>query len=243
MSILIVTKDSQKSAILPIRSAYRRKFDVGVWTELRIGMFFSLTSSSDDDSAAVSETVTQSSASDRFGFGIKSDDGNLPQQSGCTFFGTTTRLGSVQVSYGGQADTNERNIRDINLPSTVRAYYGVTSGTTLALTEVVGTTVLNMKPANYGGGYSTFFGFRFVINDLGTATQTVDVYTRTAANLSSTSIADLRLNVDAAHTLVASAATANDGATAYPIPTCFYLQNPFTGIRFKLHNHMVKKYA
>lgn len=241
MSFIIVDKASQKSAIFSVRSAYRRPFNVGTWTEIRIGMYFTPIASTGDDSNYVGQSITVSSLADRFAFGIKSDDGNLPKASGSQFWGALANMSTFRLGDHGSG-TNQMGLTALT-GVTVRKSFCVTNGTSIDIVDnSTGTGFIGNLGRADSGTFNNFYGLRFIITDIGLSTQTVDIYSRTASNLTVTDTTALRAQLDNSWTSEATLA-ANDGATAWAIPTCFYLQNPLTLMRFKLHNHMIKKYA
>lgn len=217
---LIYQKLSEKTLILAPREAVVREFDFGNdWTDLRLGVFITFVSNSDDNAVGTGEAVTYATEADRFFWGIKDTSLVLPGFAGSNFIGSSTPAanGGAWVSDGrvGNSAANTRMLATVDT------------------TQVIGSTNNGpvMQPTITPGaasGYQSFAGIRINVTDRGLASQSVTVY-QAYNTVSGTdySAEALRASINAASWSGAQTLTWNDGASARPIPSAFFMYFPF----------------
>lgn len=218
------------------REQMARKFDFGAWTEMRIGCFWSTTTLGDNNTEpTVTETVPITTAYDRFFFGLKDESAVTPSLAGSRFVGMTNRenvaLNSILTASAGNV-----TIGDAGQNFGVRGFEGATQATVSSLSGNIGG-MSNADPAA-ATGYASFMGLRFVISNLGASSQTIAVSSSFSNNVAGTdySAANLRTYLSA-FAAPSSAITIdwNNGVTAYAIPDCWFLRNPFFNNRIRVH--------
>lgn len=232
---------TDKTLILEPREGIIRQFDFGLWTEMRIGMYYCGIGTSGDNVTSVSETVAQSTNADRITFGIKNNStDDLPGFTGARFLGTATRNGiGSECNTGGFFTQSSTMMPAIGMYDTT--IYGGTSGDPLnnALLYPTGAAVAGAT------GYNGVYCLRFVVNNAGLATQTV-----TMSNFQSTTVSGSNYSINALRTAInngpyigSSAIQWNDGAAAYALPDAFFCRMPFYNNRIRISAMMTIRYA
>jgi hypothetical protein len=224
-----------KAVIFGAREHLPRKFDFGAWTEARIGMFWSLTTLGGDNTKPASdEIVPVVTPFDCFSFGLKDSSATAPGVAGSMFIGMITETQS-KITVGGAFGAGNVGIGETDANIEVLGYDGATP-LARSSTASVGNW-MNSDP-EAASGYASFVGMRFVVADLGLATQTITVSASFTANIGGTdySAANLRTYLSA----FASPSTEievdwNDGADALVVPDCWFLRNPFFNNRIRVH--------
>lgn len=213
-----------KVLILSPREAFQRKFDVGSWNELRLGMFYDTAASTSPTSSIVGETVTQNTRSDIVTFGLKdSATSILPGFSGSYFFGL-----SMSSSYNPRVVTfGMEATPDTNFHGT--GFYGTAS-------MFGGQTLASMGyPMNGGAAnltdYMAVYGLKLVINNRGLSTQTISIsaYRESTISSGTSFYSSTQLNrlINNGSYGTVSTVNWNDGSSAYPIPDSFWIRFPF----------------
>lgn len=214
-----------------VREGFVRQFNFGTdWTEVRIGMFCgAVHATTSDNTAAPTEALALSSAADRIFFGIKDSSTALPGSTGSLFIGAMTATGKTSDVGGGYINSHDGEL-----------VAGAYAGTTL----VNGTTTEDMgKSMQYpditgATGYNGFYCLKFVVANIGTATQTVTVTPCLTASVTGTDYSATAL-------LTAISTFANPGtartinwfdsvSAARTIPDCFFVRMPFYNSRLRI---------
>lgn len=223
----IYLKALENTLILEAREFMLRQFNFGTWTEMRMGMFFGGIATTGNNNNVVGETVAISSALDRFAFGIK-DSGTtaIPGQTGASFLGLTTTIAQNNVSAIGSYQSNG-----------AWSAAGMTDTTIIGGTA--GQTVLQTNFPNdvtVSSGYNAFYAIKFVINNQGLSTQTVDISVAAATTVAGTdySLSALRTLINSSTYGTARNIAWNTGAAAKTIPNCWFLRLPFVNNRIRM---------
>jgi len=231
----ILTKSARQVAVMAPREYLMRPFDFDTdWTEVQVGMFWCLIAGTGTDSQPSSETVVVSTPVQRVAFGLKSETDDIPGTAGTNFLGVMTRTQSV-FSQGNPFGPTS-SLRDSTGSSALCAV-GY-DGTTEVANAATNNTYMNFQyTTNDATNYAEFYAVRFVIANRGLATQTVQVYSSSSTSGTKTpySAAALKSCMEnATWTAMGSALAYNDGASAYDIPSCFYVRTPFINNRLRL---------
>lgn len=215
------------------------------WTELRVGMFISHTSTGASNAAWSAESFATSTVYDRTAFGLKnSDNDDLPGVAGTSFWGY---LGPN----GATTDFSTAGLLRLNQVAQTTAYYVSSSGTTL--NQVTATqpsiTFPTTAQAQAATNFAKFFGIKYVISNRGTASQTVTMQIAqgiagAVTDTSETALRAVLINFSSQDVGTTSASmTANDGVSAYTVPDAFFFRWAFLQSRVRLHNVMVMQAA
>jgi len=229
---------TDKTCILSPREYILRPFDFGTdWTEVRIGAYFSGIAASGDNTDSAAETVALASASDRIAFGIKdSATSDLPGFGAALFLGAVTETSSSSYCSGSAFSA---------LAAVRLAAAGYHETTLVGGTSTLGAAMEFPASASGATGYGGFFALKFVITNLGTASQSVAISaTRTtpvAGTDYSASALQLLMNNNTYQSPVSIAW--NDGAIARTVPDAFYCRMPFYSNRIRLSAIRAIRYA
>jgi hypothetical protein len=216
-----------KTLVLTARDGFMRKFNFGSWTDMAVGIYFTGIVGN-NTTISTQENITIATHADRMTFGLKNSTNTiLPGFEGSYFIGACTTISNTAasalvVSYGD----NNGKFPSVCFDGTTVVAGGDTSH---ALDNN------NMAFPSGGGtgatGYNGFYGIRFIISNIGTATQTVTVkFTKVdtvAGTDYSTAALVTQINNATWSTTVGGALAWNDGSSAYPIPDAFWIRMPF----------------
>lgn len=219
------TNSTDKVLFFAAREAFQRKFDVGSWTEIRLGMFFAANNSSSYTSSISDENMTINAVEDMLTFGLKDSATTiLPKASGSYFIGLSTNTG------GGTVNVNSAKFEHgtgANFYS--MGYYGTSSyGSSQNLTAMQFTNVANSQ--NNSSNYNGVYVLKLVLNNSGSASQTLTLSAYNGfSGIGGTnySVNNL-LNYMTTTAAFGSTATVtwNNGSAAYPIPDSFWVRVP-----------------
>lgn len=219
-----VNNSIDKMLFFSPREAFQRKFDVGNWTEIRLGLFFAANNSSSYTSSVSDENMTINAVEDMLTFGLKDSATTiLPKASGSYFLGLSTNTG------GGTVNVNATKFEHGTGASFYSmGYYGTASyGSTQNLSSLTFTDTLNTQ--NGASNYNGVYVLKLVLNNSGSASQTVTMSSYNAGKIGGTNYsaaALLNYMTTTATFGSTSAVTWNNGSTAYPIPDSFWLRVP-----------------
>lgn len=229
---------SDKTVILAPREMEVRPFDVGLWTELRLGMYISGVASSGDNTDSAAESVTLSSAADRIAFGIKDTATNdLPGFGAALFLGAVTETASTSTSSATKFDSG-------NNDRVSAAGYHDTTLVGGAFAQTLGP-LLNFPSAAGATGYCGFACLKFVITNRGAATQSVAISAANTTPIAGTdySATALRLLMNGATFGTPVSIAWNTGAAARTIPDAAYVRMPFYSNRLRVSAMRGIRYA
>ena len=229
-----VILDPREAAIrIPLASANQ-------WTELRIAVALSLTSTSASNAAYPSESFVASTVYDRHAFGLKnSDTDDLPGVAGTSFWGVITP--------NGIANTLTHTTGVFVSDTAPQTRFGVLDGVTVIDSEVDNSGdnsyFPNSTETQAATLFAAFWGMRIVITNRGAATQTVqfafsDDSHNNKTDCSETALRTFLTALPGFSTLC-PAMTANSGGVALDVPDAFFFRFPMLSSRVRLHNVMV----
>lgn len=246
MAIIYEKTITDKTLILSPREGVLRQFDFGSWTQMRLGIFWSMVSSVDDNAKyAVAEFLTYNTPLDSMCVGIKNaDTQDLPGETGAQYMGLFTRSSlTFDPGFGGPGPQSIYTTAE-----SARIRFGTGYDTTANIAASVATTMAQTPNSPAGASaYCGFLGMEFTINNPGLASQTVTMrYSRTS-DVAGTDygIGNLRsyLNAFASPFSIATGLAWNDGASAYTIPDGIFIRSPFYQIRPRISSMMMIRYA
>ena len=225
----IFTKGSEKTCILSPREGLMRQFDFGSWTELRLGFFYSIVSSSNNDAAGPTESIVTNNEYDLLALGLKTYNSYYPRQVGCNFVGITSQTtGCTKNASNIQTPTGSNHVQ-------CSAYKDATNVSTLSTNDIGGLAF--PSDPSVGSNYSAFWGIRYVINNRGLSTQTISIYLSTLTPVSDVSVSNLLTRLNAfpvAGTNAPRILTFNDGVNAHTVPDAIFLRLPFYNNRLRI---------
>lgn len=240
----IYTKVSKKTAILSPRELVIRPFNFSDWEEIRLGIYFSVTTAVSNNANSVNETVALSTSADRIMFGIKDDSDNIPGAAGSSFIGIGTHSGESSICVANQGGGF------CQLGGSVTANSGMCGltcvGATITENAAVGNTALKSYSASSGASnYGGFACLRIVVNDRGLSTQSVSLnwYSIETGNTTlGNLLADMN-NMTGTQVSLGADLDWNDGASARALPNNFYLRLPFYNNRIRLGAMQAIRYS
>lgn len=219
-----VNNSTDKMLFFLAREALQRKFDVGSWTELRLGIFYAANSTSSYTSSISGENLTINSEQDALTFGLKDSATQiLPKASGSYFMGLSTNTGGGTVNLNSNKFEHGTGTNFYSM-----AYYGTSSyGSSQNLSAMTFSSFANGQNdvSNYNGCYV----LKLVLNNSGSASQTVTMSSYNANNTGGTNYsANNLLNYMTTTAAFGSTATVtwNNSSSAYPIPDSFWIRVP-----------------
>lgn len=238
MALIYQKTVSDRTLILAPREFILRPFDFQAWTEMRFGIYFDGVAASGDNTNSTAETVALSTAADRIAFGIKDSATNdLPG------FGTSLFLGVV-------TDTAQSSSCDGSSFGNTGAAFLSAAGyhETTLVGGAAADHVINMSyPASSSGatGYNGFFCLRYVIANIGTSSQSINIQASSSTPIAGTdySAQALRLLMNGASFGSAITVAWNTGAAARTIPDAIYFRMPFYSNRIRVSAMRAIRYA
>ncbi len=236
---------SDKTCILAPREFILRPFDFQAWTEMRFGVFISAVTSSGNNTNAVNETVALSTYADRIAFGIKDSATNdLPGFGAALFLGAVGITGAASgldatgtptmVQITGNAGANTLCAAGFHETTLVGASAGEQLGNIISCALADGAT-----------GYCGFYAVKFVITNIGTASQSVAISSANTVTIAGTdySAQALRLLINGASFGSPVSVAWNTGAAARVIPDAVYIRMPFYSNRIRISAMRAIRYA
>ena len=236
----------ENNLLLEPREAFYRPFDLGQWTDLRIGMLFRFVGTSSDSASATYEILGVNSETDRFYFGIKDSGSDMPGVSGTKFIGMGTvsgsRIGSNNSGAGG--DTFFESGSSIYQ----RIYFSAYSGSDFVrpLIDQNTNTSVPFSSSASGSSYSTFYGLRITLQNSGAADQRVQLtHKYSFSGLVGTSSADLNSYLVSpagwASPYSSGPVATASWANGMPLPNSFFIYSPFYNSRLRMSAMQVLK--
>lgn len=239
---IIYQHTNDKVLVLEPREVFQRKLDLGVWNEVRIGMYWGSGANATLTSSFVGETLVQATRMDILEIGLKdSATSIMPGYSGSYFIGLAM-TGSVNTEVQQTFGTDSKYaVTTGNNNYWGMGFYGTSSyggAQNLVAPEFVIPTSAN---------YSGFYGLRIVLNNRGTSSQTVSVYASmtksiTASSTNYYSSYYLHQQMQNATYGTVSTNVWNDGGAALPIPDSLWIRIPYYFNRPRISNLSVIKY-
>lgn len=230
---------NDKVLILDNREALQRKLDLGSWNEIRLGIFYNSVGSNTPTSSYVDELVNQSTRADILAFGLKdSATSILPGFSGSYFIGIAlTGSHNINANNTQYYDASYTNFNGVGFYGT-SSYWGGASANAFGF------------PINGGGtnssDYCYYYVLKIIINNSGSASQTLSVYTSNGSYSSGTTyygIPQLNQQMNNANFGTVSTVTWNDGVNALPIPDSFWIRTPFYFNKIRISSLSAVKYS
>jgi len=241
--------DVDKCLILNPRQAVQRRMAdaiVDEWTELRVGLFWSMTNASQDNALPVGESLLLNSLLDMPFFGFKnwydlgqtSGDPNelAPGFAGTVFLG----FGATQESVGPelfQNGTTSWILRSSQPNTWDLAGYNEASH--------IGSAAVGGRPecpydTTASTLYAGFMGFKMTLANRGLSNQSVTLSLPSSSavfQVQYTDVSAANLRTVLAQTVfsVNDVVAWNNGVSALQIPDSFYLRMPFYVNRIRLH--------
>ena len=225
----------ENNLLLEPREAFYRPFELGEWTELRIGTLFRLVSTSSDSSSISTESISANSDSDKIYIGLKDTGSNLPGVSGTNFIGMASVNGSA--TRGDPSNSSYATFGDsFNLYH--RLYLTAISGSTTynAYFQENNTISPEFSSSASGSNYNGFYGIKFTLLNSGSANQQVQVtYRRVYLTAVGSSSADLHAQLvnNSGWTNPPASNTAS-WTTGIPLPNSFFVYSPLYNNRLRM---------
>lgn len=231
---------NDKVLILDPREAFQRKLDLGSWNEIRIGMFYNTVGLNTPTSSYLDETVVQNTRSDIIAVGLKdSATSILPGFSGSYYIGMAL-TGSHNIIAQNTSYYDTSGDPKFN----GGGFYGTSSYWGAQSLSYLG------YPTNGGGNNATDYCFyyvlKMVLNNSGSASQTISMYASNSSYASGTtyySVPILNQQINNATFGTVSTVAWNDGASALPIPDSLWIRTPFYFNRLRISSLSVIKYS
>jgi hypothetical protein len=232
--------------ILEPREKYHRKSNIGsAWTEVRLGMLFTVIDNAAADSHSQAELVANSSYLDYFCFGLMNDVADIPGVAGVNFVGIVSDLTnghgvSVTDNVAGQAFIGEN-------ASAFNKYL-------MRFASLKDTGILTHDTANRftihfpiynGSNYAAVLCLKLVVSNRGASNQTIQAsLTSTLGPVTitpATAIQVLRTALTNSNfaDAVSAALTWNSGGAAIALPDSWIVRSPFLTNRLRLAAHEI----
>lgn len=238
MATIFQKTATDNCVILNPRESLTYPFSLGQWTDLRMGMYVSLTSTTGDNTVfGGNETFNYNSGLSSVFVGLTSSGNSLPGDNGKTYIGigpqpssptcaiTSTRISTSDTQTNSMAiDQNGDFARGTN--TTLNAYITVT-------------------PATAATNYAVFYGLRFVV---GPNNQYSIWSMAGSAGVTDPTVESVRLQLTTQPNVAYQGTIYfNNGFTStgiqIPRPDNVYLYFPFSNSRVRIHSLVVDKYG
>jgi len=235
MCAQIYEKPSEKVVILSSREAIQRPLDFSTWSEIRLGMFFSMTTVGSDNTAVAAETLAIVSPNDYITYGLKnSNNTNVPGVSGSRFIGIGTTSGNSLLALG-----------DIGGFNTFHAQ-GFEGTTLIENASTMHPGIMFFPSPTPSTAYSGVFILKLVLANRGLSSQTVTATAAQQSGVAGGTYSTDELLIEMNNFIVPGATRTfnwNDGVSAYDIPDAFYIRLPFYTARMRISAMYAKRYA
>lgn len=237
MATIYAKTGTDKTCILSPREYFMRPFDFQAWTETRFGLYMDGVAASDDNTDSSAEAVATGSAADLIAIGMKdSATTNLPGVAGGLFLGV--RNESTQSA--GISGTSIQSNNNLSL-----AACGFNGATLVAGTSSDRVDALQFPSASPATGYNGFWAIKFVITNLGAATQSVAISTTATTPIAGTdySASALRTLINNGTYSTPRTVAWNSGGVALDIPDAIFIRLPFYSNRIRISCMRAIRYA
>lgn len=218
-------------------------FDVGTWTQIRMGMLYSLTTTGNSNGLYTSESRDFGIAGDGIYVGIKDTGIQLPLQSGSLFIGA----GTAAATGNGATSLTGITIQGFNGQISL---FGSSGNSGIQCANIAG--IYPTSPANATGNtaFAAFFGVRIEGTGIGTSGQSFRITASngtSGAGTSNTSLPWLRsqlgyLTGDVNTPYLYYTTGFENGGGPLPLPTSFFAYSPFLSNRLRIHGFVVERY-
>lgn len=233
MATIFAIDTGKNSLVLNPREALSYPFNVGNWTELRIGMLYTMVAGTSFNLVYGPETVVNNSISNRFFYGIKNSSNlDFPGNSGVSFIGLSNLSSAASIACNNADTTFGTFAMKMLTPDLGQ------TGETTTLTQ--GNWV-----ATPGSTYG-FWGMQYLYNSGNNIISGRRVYD--AGGQSNSSLTYLRQRMSALPnpSIYVTGFFSQSGAPAgsgYPLPDAVYFRLPFYSNSFRIANLCVERYA
>lgn len=232
MAIISTVNTSDKTLILASKEGFRRQGSIGTnWTQVRIGCFYTVVPSGNDDAAFGLETVTQ----------------NVIGKDDLTF-------GLCDAASGGAFTTSSRFVgirnhgnytQDITNVSGAGRIWG--QGSLMLASASNGTSEIHGSGHSFSLGYPqfsttgvAFHAIQFTVVNAGASSQTVNLKVITASSsitdVSTTNLKSLILGGTYSNL---TDVTFNSGGSALTLPDCFWIRIPAVNHRLRISAYSI----
>lgn len=256
MATIFQKTSSDNCIILAPRESLVYPFNLGNWSEIRLGGFFSYTSASGDNGTGISESFSSNGGLTNLFFGIKDSGASVPFSSGTTFIGMTNNPSTTNKTslsnlynppFGSVAYITSAQSSDGNPIPTV----SIVSGSNIvgsANGSAGSPSIAVMHSSGVGGvtgssSYAMFNGLQIFYDRTRNAVSgrlfQDNSYANGTSDVSITNLQSKLLSMPNVGNFVATGVW--DFNT--PIPNALYLYNPFLSNRIRLHSLLVDRYA
>lgn len=239
-STIATVNTSDKVLLIEPRKAYSRKTSIGsAWTDVRMGGFFTVVPSGNDDAASTAETLSLVSPLDQWWFGLKDSSSILPRTSGSQFMGFSCLDGDAAVISSNSAGSALLGGTTANWAR--RTTY---NGATQLTNQQVSSSDLAF-PIFSTTDVNAFWGLRFVVTDAGLSSQTVTIHYARSGTVQTTVTAaalDAKLRDPSSFTTGGSH-TWNAAGAALPLPDYWFFANPFANNRIRVTTYGAVKFT
>jgi hypothetical protein len=247
MALIFTQSAPDKCVILGTRESLIYPFTAPLWTDIRLGMFLSITNASaSDDRTGVAETLPDSTLADLLWIGFKNNSNDTkPGVAGTDFAGlamnTSFALQNSDIvpSTGGTTTTGTTYWRAYNTGDSNGLSFQILDGATVRLhTAFSGGLNLPQTPLA-AGGYSVLVSMRMT-RATGTSTS-ITINTQTSmlnlAYSSTPTIAAIRA------LLLSTTYTQSSAFAVTIVPDAIFVYWPFNNSRLRIHSIALEQFA
>jgi hypothetical protein len=235
----VYLKNVENSLIVDAGHALQRPFDVGNWSDLRVGYYFSLVSTAGPNTQpTVNENFAASTPALMVSMGIKDSSSNLPGQTGAFFLG----LGNGP---GFNSNTDDANSAGIGMGSFGRNGM-VSHDTSISVSSIAGFgSIGTSNDITATTAYCGFFGLRYVLTNRGLSNQGIAITYVSTANVPGNDYTQLPLKIALNNSTYAAAISGNwnSGGVALPIPTTVWFRLPYVNHQIRISCMGLVRYA
>jgi hypothetical protein len=231
---------SDKTLILGTRDAYIQPFTAPSWTDLRVGMWLSVTkSTADDDATGLAEILSTTTAADRLWIGLKNNgDDNKPTAGGTSFQGLSSVASTVAY-----LSASPITVRSNGVSQTIDVYRYNGATATNFLGGIPSASLfasgLYFPPFPGWDGYAVFLGIRYF--GTGQISVTGSGLMNSAAHTTSTpTVSSLR---GLLRNLTGWQPSNTNSTAISPDTDAIYFYWPFLNSRLRIHALVIEKFA
>lgn len=232
--------------VLEPREAYERPPNFTTWSEVRMGMFYTVVPSASYNTYSTSETIAYSSYLDRLCFGLSNGSGLAPGAIGSQFVGWMTNQAA-----GATTTNTSNNATNGVLAGTNAMKWASSNDATILTSANIGLGYgANVNYAPYSASnYASFIGLKLTVQNAGLATQTITAQMSDVGDgsgpgvgpFADVSLANLRTQLTNASYAAGQVLTWNAGGVALPIPYYWFIRLPFLNNRIRVSSMDILK--
>lgn len=260
MATIFEKTASDKCLILEPKESLVYPFDLGDWSEIRVGIFLSSCGLSSNNSSSSSETINDNTSNRNIYFGLCTSGSSQYRvlESGVNFIGTAAAPGSANVSRILFRDSDITNAWGTSLTafsSISNDYQARKNGSINSIDESDSQSISRFLMSSFSNRtssslYASYYGIKYTLINKGQNTQYFNMTSSSQYDITDCSISNLSNYMTTmpnsmsvtGHRWLEPLTNSSTG-TPLSLPSIFYFYPPFLNNKIIIHALLIEKYA